>query len=59
MFYMDQPKVTVNCKITYLLFWRQWVQIWTDSPETKKECVNVALSVRKNVEVVLCTRWLQ
>ena len=50
---MDQPNVTVNCKITFHLSWWQGVQIWTNSPETKKEFVDVALSVRKNV-VVTC-----
>ena len=34
MFDTDQPKVTVNRKITYPLFWRQGVQISTNS--TKK-----------------------
>jgi len=57
MFDTDQPKVTVNRKITYPLFWRKVVQILTKNPETKKEFVDVALSVQKNVEAVHCIRW--
>ena len=56
MFDMYQPKVTVNCKITYILFWRQGVQISTDSPETKTKFADVALYVRKIVESVFCNR---
>jgi hypothetical protein len=59
MFDLDQPKVTVRRKITYPLFWRQGVRISTNSPETKTEFVDVvALSAQKNVEAVLCIRWL-
>ena len=43
---------------TYLLFWRQGVQTSTNSSETKTQFVDVALSVRKNVEAVLCVRGL-
>jgi len=43
---------------TYLLFWRQGVQTSTNSSETKTVFVDVALSVRKNVDAVLCVRWL-
>ena len=56
MFDVDQPKFTVNCKMSYSLFWRQGVQISTDSPEPKAELTDVALSVRKNVEAVLCNK---
>ena len=50
---MYQPKVNVNCKITYTLFWRQGVQISIDSPVTKTEFADVALSIGKNIESVL------
>ena len=56
MFDLDQPKVTANCKMAYILFWRQGVQISTDRPEARTEFHDVALSVRKNVEAVLCNR---
>jgi len=56
MFDVDQPKIAVNCKIAYILFWRQGVHISTDSPKAKTEFHDVALSVRKNVEAVLCNR---
>jgi len=59
MFDMDQPKITVNCKISYPLSWRQGVQNSTKNPETKREFVNVALSVRENIAAVLCIRWRQ
>jgi len=56
MFEMDETKYAANCKITYTLFWRQRVQFSTDSPETKTELADVTLSVRKNVETLLCIR---
>jgi len=56
MFDVDQPKFDINCKMTYNLFWGQGVQNSTDSPETKTEFTVLALSVRENVEALLCNR---
>ena len=50
--------ITVHRTTTYPVFWRQGVQLSTNSPETKTQFIDVALSVRKNVEAVHCVRWL-
>jgi hypothetical protein len=47
-----------NHTITYPLFSRQGVRNSTNSPEYKTEFFVVALSDQKNVEAVLCIRWL-
>jgi len=50
--------ITVHRTTTYPVFWRQGFQNSNHSPDTKTQFVDVALTVRKNVEVVPCIRWL-
>jgi hypothetical protein len=47
---LDEQKDTVNCNMTYPLFWRRGDQISTQIPETKKEFVDVTPSAGKIVE---------
>jgi hypothetical protein len=54
---MVQPNVPVHCAITSSILEAR-VQISTDRPDTKTQIIDVVLSVRANVEVVTCIRWV-